>query len=281
MPSKPPASGRLPRCVLVLVLLACTLPSLLVATQLKRYSYLCLKARPNLCLGVSTGAQGMPYAGMALQLKPRINNANQGLDYKKMRWNMDPSPSALRLTNISHLCVDYVDFRTPLNLFECQDGQRAVWDFDEQVGVIRYNGSNLCMTSHVCTLHADPAQSCSMSNLAVETVATNILPGAGIFLNGCFDMVNGKLSSQASQVWQQDLDCAAGCSPDMAFNGACDLVCDTTECLNDHGQCALPPTTPPPAGGAGAPAGNELPPQTDPFQSEWLGSCACMQHGPH
>lgn len=73
-------------CGMLLVLL---LASRSMAQDLKQYSYLCLEANQNLCLGISVG-DGLPYYDphnlLYLQAKNRSHNEEQLLDFKKLRW---------------------------------------------------------------------------------------------------------------------------------------------------------------------------------------------------
>jgi len=200
-----------------------------VHIPLKRYAYICLAARPNLCLGVSPGpGPNMPYPGIPLQVKPQLNNALSQMDWKKMRWNFDSNPTSLRLTNISNLCVDASTFQSPLLLFNCSENDRQVWTFDATVGVLRYSNSPWCATVHQCQPHNDATQSCNLNALNVQTNGANLVPGSSIHLNGCFDTVPGNAAYAVAQVFIRDFDCAPGCAPYMLNNHVCDVSCNVS-----------------------------------------------------
>jgi len=221
----------------------------------KLYAYVCLAAKKNLCLGVSPGpGDALPYVGMPLQVKSQSSNAQSQLDWKKMRWDFGSNWTSLTLTNISNLCVDLKTpavgslvalNRMPLALNDCTSDKHRVWEFDVYANVLRYKGTQWCMTVHECQPHQDAVQSCTPGAQGVVTTVGDLVPGASVHLNGCFDTVPGNAVYAVSQVFALDFDCNVGCSPYLLSNGVCDVACNVTRCAYDNGMClAMPPTMP-------------------------------------
>jgi len=222
-------------------------------SQDKLYAYVCLASKKNLCLGVSPGpGNALPYVGMPLQVKSQMSNAQSQMDWKKMRWDFGANWTSLTLTNISNLCVDLQTpttdplvalNRMPLVLNDCTSDKHTVWEFDVYANVLRYKGTQWCMTVHQCQPHRDAVQSCTPGAQGVVTSVSDLVPGASVHLNGCFDTVPGNAIYAVSQVFALDFDCNVGCSPYLLSNGVCDIACNVSHCAYDNGMClAMPPT---------------------------------------
>ena len=215
-----------------------------VSASAGRYAYYCLAANMNLCLGVSPGTS-QPAKGMAVQLKSISENLLKGLDAIKMRWNLDPFGN-LELMNVTALCaLQLRKMSHAVGLLPCQPYVTAgPWVYDYVKQVFRWSPSSgvMCATVSQCQMHRDPAQSCNPSVTAPETVVSEIVDGAVLHLNECFDQ--GSNAFVDAQKFVPVWDCAPGCTQELLDNNtSCDQACDNAECAFDKGLCTRSPTT--------------------------------------
>lgn len=219
----------------------------------RRFSYFCMSKSPDLCLGVSPG-EDEAISGLFLQLKPYTRNYFKGTDQKKMRWDIvsqedldtgSPKDNStlhqgfLRLEAQSPtFCVDRkTDDGTNLYVLPCSLPLLTTWTFDTDKGVLRLDQRpDLCATVTVCDPREDAANSCKFWKTTVASVG-QITNGAIIHALPCFDSSSSYKNSQDAQTFQRELDCVAGCSPEMQDNGRCDEICNNPECGRDKGQC--------------------------------------------
>jgi len=232
--------------------------------QKRKFSFFCLKWDNNLCLGVSPGVYD-PVEGLYLQLKPYMRNYYKGIESKKMRWdlisssiNIDASPTNdteyregyLRLEAQSPtLCADRKEpGKTNIYLFACDTQPLSTWIYDTSKGLLRLGDQpTLCATVAKCVPRTDPARSCLQDRNEVETNVKNMHEGSVIHLKPCWDYSDDYVDSMSAQTFTREIDCVAGCSPDLLSNGKCDDICNNVVCARDNGECidSPSPTTPP------------------------------------
>ena len=210
----------------------------------ERFAYICNKAVPDLCLGISPGPAD-PVYGMVVQLKSKSQNIAKNLDSRKMRWDIDDFGHLELLNNATIMCVDKTaDASKFLSLQACDQTSNGPWTWDPKRGVLRYGDGTMCATAHSCRKRNDPSQSCDPTTGAVARSRTDFNDlGMVIHLNACFD--SGAKGSNANTMAQQMTlvwDCAAGCSPELLQNAACDEACNNVQCAFDKGLCTRSPT---------------------------------------
>ena len=225
-----------------------------------RYSYLCLQSNQDLCLGISPGDGDPVYDPnnvYFVQLKKRLKNEQQGLDYKKTRWDVRIRDKRISLSRFSQLCMAKQTGQTlareNIGLYPCDmsgglDGNltgRGIFDFDfsnlNGASVIQLRGTGTCLTTMTC--QGARTGFCNPDSTVVAT--SSWVSGMYIKARPCWWTPFGDPSWQSAQVFRQKLDCAVGCSPFLQNNNVCDLPCANSACNLDNGRCKTASPTPP------------------------------------
>jgi hypothetical protein len=267
--------------ILISLFLFTTFPSLLfshqqsiiisvtLAQDTKKYSYICLEAQQELCLGISPG-DGEPSFDpnnvFWLQVKSRTKNEYQLTDYKKTRWDFDFDTGGIILSRFSDLCIAR-DTGNKVGLFPCEtvgltnpnyspDTRYGRWNLQQfqmnenQAGSLELFNSDRssCLTVMKCSGGkgwCDP----NSNDPAIDPVTGKFIGlsvGSYLKMKPCWDAPGGFPGLQALQIWRQRLDCAAGCSPALEFNDVCDPPCNVAQCSDyDSGNCKTQSPTPP------------------------------------
>jgi hypothetical protein len=113
-----------------------------------------------------------------------------------------------------------------------------------QYGVLRLRDDpTLCATVAKCYPRPDKAQSCIQTVEEVET--DTFLEGSVLHAKECYFTNDAFASYEKAQTFQRELDCVAGCSPEMQSNGRCDEICNNPVCAMDKGECidSIAPTS--------------------------------------
>ena len=230
----------------------------------RRFSYFCLNADDDLCLGISPGVF-VPSAGLSLQLQPYTRNFYNGTDQTNMRWDIVPNGDLDPQNNVTImqvgllrleaqdpiLCVDRraTAVSSPLLLFVCEVLPITNWVFEEATGLLRLGDDpTLCATVTQCVERDDPARSCNAAYDTPVIALTQIVQGANLYTKKCYDQGASYSAFQLAQTFVRELDCVAGCSPELQNNGKCDEICNNPVCAYDKGECvdySSSPTTQP------------------------------------
>jgi hypothetical protein len=243
--------------ILVLVEVSATIPTSL-DKDVKRYSYICLQSNQNLCLGISPG-DGLPsYNESAppflMQLKQRLRNEAQALDYKKTRWDVRFQENLVSLSRFSDLCISLQSTDKSLNelaLYPCTDvvqGTRlGKWAMDfnnnvNEVSTMELMGLGQCVTVVQCANDGGP-----YCNPDSEKPVTDGIYRSGTYIKTkpCWWTPTGSPTWKDAQTYVQAIDCAIGCPPMLQFNDVCDPECSNAQCNWDEGMCITKAPTPP------------------------------------
>jgi len=178
-----------------------------------------------------------------------------------MRWDIIPADlvntdnTTVENTGFLRLEADYPTlcaFRqsatTSLAVLQpCSDPGAPLWVYDYNIGVIRYAlNPALCLTVSRCVQRNDAARSCIQTVEIVETDPARFVEGSVIHLKSCWDVDSSKAAYQPAQTYTRELDCVAGCSPQVLNNGECDQICNIVACAYDKGECGESSPTPSP-----------------------------------
>ena len=162
-------------------------------------SYVCLAADPtqNLCLGVSTGSNA-PNATLPMQLKRRVQNQQLGLDFYKMRFDMNYTDGTVCVAAEPEWCVARGS-RWSLGL---DDQNRAVFNLSAffiergSSNVLTLQSSQLCATVVRCNPVAKP-------NKATQTYCKPPDPSAARCLARCSLRAVGDTGTESVTVSMQ------------------------------------------------------------------------------
>ena len=225
----------------------------------KIYSYICLSAEQNLCLGISIDGPPVydpnvtPYR---LQVKPRVRNEQQGLDWMKTRWTVYWGIGRIQLSNFTTMCIAKETGNNAIPggvvLRPCgSSGPLEEWNLDGfnetflEEGVIRLKTRpDQCLSMMSCDrksiLNTDYCDPFSTTMFTGSVYDVEKQRGSHVRLMPC-------ITDHPSQMFRQRLDCAPGCSPYMMenTNNQCDLACANDACNWDNGACSTPNPTPP------------------------------------
>ena len=220
--------------------------------DVKQFSYVCLEANQEVCLGISPGnsePSWKPNDIFDVQVKSRRNNEFKGDDYKKTRWDVDFVSQQISLSRFGDLCVTKHPYNNQMELRPCDGsyGSENLFDLSfntniNQAGYLRLKGTTLCGTVMRCQSGGNSY--CSSSS---TQVATGVFEqGSYVKFRTCWDAENGDPAHKSAQVFRQALDCAVGCTPFLLYgNDVCDPECQNDACDFDNRQCATPSPTPP------------------------------------
>lgn len=228
--------------------------------DVKRYSYLCLEAAQDMCIGISPGEAEPRYDPAAepyyAQVKSRKRNEFQATDYKKTRWDLVFETGAITLSRFAGLCLGGIGGGAgKAGLVPCGGpGGQTEWNLrpflvdGNGAGVLSLVGEGegpKCLTVMRCVPRGKPGQPKYCDPDAANTPIGPGLEGlsAGSYLR--FRECGAGDSGVPSQRWRQKLDCAVACPPFLQENGECDASCDVAECGWDSGSCDTPSPTPP------------------------------------
>jgi hypothetical protein len=233
-------------------------------------SYFCLSADPqqNLCLGVSSGT-APANSSLPMQIKQRLANEATGLDFYKMRFDLNLTSGEMCMAATPSLCVSTAP-RVATGVLGLGLSSQASSSFNLTsffntrgfTGALVDERTGFCVTAMKCDALPKPNAKtqtfCKQPGIQGAPVVParslgDITHGSFVMLTAC-DSV--KLS--AAQTWVQALDCAPGCSPFMqqqpspcyaaCKNAACDwqnLACATESPSASPSQSPTPPTQSP------------------------------------
>ncbi|KAH9250103.1 hypothetical protein BASA81_000958 [Batrachochytrium salamandrivorans] len=224
-----------------------------VSMETKQYSYICLQANQNLCLGISPG-DGLPFYDpnsiFKLQIKQRLRNEDAGTDYKKTRWDVDYVNKTVSLSWFTHMCMANPINSDYVGLYPCDQVhngtfagtyQLAFNQNIQEMAEIKSDGDpTMCMTVMAC--NPDRNGYCNwFSNIMSNTFTA----GSIVRMKKCWFAPGGDPGSKPAQTFLQALDCAPGCSPMLQNNNVCDPACANAACNLDNGLClTAAPTMP-------------------------------------
>lgn len=236
-------------------LAAVSTPSPTLSMETKQYSYICLEANQNLCLGISPG-EGLPFYDPAsvfkLQIKQRLRNEDAGTDYKKTRWDVDYVNKTVSLSWFTHLCMASPINSDYVGLYPCDQVHNGTFsgtyqlafnqNIQERAEIKSEHDPTMCMTVMAC--NADRNGFCNwFSNIMSNTFTA----GSIVRMKKCWFAPGGDPGSKPAQTFLQALDCAPGCSPMLQNNDVCDHACANDACNLDNGLCVTAaPTMPTP-----------------------------------
>jgi hypothetical protein len=230
----------------------------------KRYTYLCLEAQQDLCVGISPGdrpqdiptVDGTPYY---VQLKRRLNNEYKQADYKKTRWDLDGASSTQRimLSRFPDLCMTKI-IPNRVALIECDSDSITSsnqWDlspfsFDpNSASYLRLKSDpTLCLTAVQCKSNKVDYCSFDSNDPAIDATTLQFIgleSGSYLRFKPCADRPD-QAWLEKIQIFRARIDCAKGCPPLLQENNVCDKeYCDNPECNFDNGKCKTKSPTPP------------------------------------
>lgn len=199
-------------------------------SNIANYTYICIDADQNLCLGISPGkGEASLDSVYRLQLKDRENNEEKGTDYKKTRLDINYDNGTIEMSTgglfvnkrkssgVAWVSADYGQFN--LSSFLNEDGMGHIQTGEE------------CLTAIECSvkLTSNGNRFCNPDTTTPVKKEEDLKSGLYLKFKEC--------TSEFNQVFRTKLDCAQGCLPSMIGDRHCDGVCFNSNCEFDGGDC--------------------------------------------
>jgi hypothetical protein len=222
----------------------------------KLYSFTCLAAERDLCIGVSPGKKQVT-EDLEAQVKNKSSNVLQGLDDEKMRsdftygttngtlkYSKDPTFCLQRIQKTNRIFLKRGGCNTPLAFWNTT----RFLDNQLQVSALQHVASGLCATVMRCDLIINEKLKIEYCDKKVNEPAKSldqIQKSAMVRLWTCWFAPKGNKANRIAQTWRQREDCVPGCDAVLQDNTVCDPVCNTEACNMDNGYCNSKSPTPP------------------------------------